>query len=111
MRKRRFSTSYSPVTMRAVSVLTLSSSACTPVLIFLNKYNCVYLSPPPRVDSPRFEARSGKKFGDFPKCQGRPRESSEGEASLVLMRLSIELLCHELCFLNPFVNGSIIGQL
>ena len=26
--------------------LTLSSSACAPVLIFLNKYQCVYSSPP-----------------------------------------------------------------
>lgn len=26
--------------------LTLSSSACAPVLIFLNKYKCVYSSPP-----------------------------------------------------------------
>ena len=105
--------------MRAVSWLTLSSSACAPVLIFwtnISVFICLLraevLSLNPKVDSPRFETCSGKKkFSDFPKCQGCPRERSEGEASLEFMRLLIELFCNGLYFLKPFFNGSIIGQL
>lgn len=75
--------------------LTLSSSACAPVLIFEQIWVGLFrllraevLSLNPRVDSSRFETRSlTKKFSDCPECQGCPRESSEGEASLMLMRL------------------------
>ena len=104
--------------MRAVSLLTLSSSACTPVLIFRTNMIVLILllrarvlSRNPKVKSPRFETRYGKNFQRLPNCRGRPRESLEGEAPLMLMRLSIELLYNELYFLNPFSNGSIIGQL
>ena len=73
VRTKRFSTSYSPVTMRAVSRLTLSSSACAPVLIFwtdISVFICLLrakvLSLNPKVDSPRFEARSGKNSASSP---------------------------------------------
>ena len=79
--------------------------------VFIRLLRAEVLSLNLKVNSPRFETRSGKNFSNFPKCQGCPRESSEGEASLVLMRLLIELLCNGLYFLNPFVNGTIIGQL
>ena len=68
MRTKRFSTSYSPVTMRAVSRLTLSSSACAPVLIFgtnisvfIRLLRAEVLSRDPKIGSSRFESRSGKK--------------------------------------------------
>ena len=79
--------------------------------VFIRLLRANLLSRNPKVKSPRFEARSGRKIQRLPNCRGCPRESSEDEASLVLMRLSIELLCNELYFLNPFSNGSIIGQL
>ena len=75
MRKECFSTSYSLVTMRAVSLLTLSSSACTPVLIFRTNMIVLILllrarvlSHNPKVQSPWFDARCVKiiLFSDFP---------------------------------------------
>ena len=55
---------------------------------FIRLLRAEVLSLNPKVDSSRFETRSfDKKFSDCPECQGCPRESSEGEASLMLMRL------------------------
>ena len=62
-----------------------------------------FLSRNPKVEGPRFETRFGKiiLFSDFPVCRGRPHESVEGEAALVLMRLSIELLYNEFLVSQP----------
>ena len=101
-----------------VVFLSLNSLACVPVLTFRTSVivlilllRAKVLSRNPKVESSRFETRSGKKIQQLPNCWGCPRHNLEDGASLVLMRLSIALLRNELYFLNPFSNGPIIGQL
>ena len=89
-------------------------AACAPVLIW-NNYNSDSFHPsPPRegfeplpegqkslIRDPLWQDYSIQRF---PSCRGRPSKSLEGEASLVLMRLSIELLYNDFLFSQPFLQ-------
>ena len=65
-----------------------------------------FLSRNPKVKSLLFETRLGKiiLFSVFPVLGVVRAKVVEGEASLVLMRLSIELLCDEFLLSRPLLQ-------
>ena len=84
----------------------------TNMIVWLSFLRAMVLNRDPKVKSPRFETRSGKKTQRLPSCWGHPRESLEDEASLVLVRRPIEPpFVMSSVFSTPFLNGSIVGQL
>ena len=72
----------------------------TNMIVWLSFLRAMVLNRDPKVKSPRFETRSGKKTQRLPSCWGHPRESLEDEASLVLVRRPIE---------PPFVMSSVFS--
>ena len=70
------------------------------MIVWLSFLRAMVLNRDPKVKSPRFETRSGKKTQRLPSCWGHPRESLEDEASLVLVRQPIE---------PPFVMSSVFS--